>query len=263
MFFFNTQRKLFPLVLRTRSDVFLVTAAFLAVFLVSGCATQSKNSERTAQGIYPAPPEFYNPYYPAQTVTIDPGDVLTVRFYYHPELDSIQPVRPDGKISLTLFQGIDVAGMTPEELHDHLVQIYAREFIDPVIAVEIEKKSANTVFVTGQVAQGGLKALSSNLTIGQMLAQSDVKVRDADLGSVVLVRKHGDTDYKVYKLDARLENGSERDVYLSPGDIVVVPRNTITIIGDFIQKYIRDIIPPQMNIYYGLTTDLSDRSQFK
>lgn len=261
MFFFNTEKKLSSRI--PDKHCYTILIIFLWICCISGCAASSQNSDKTAQSIYPAPPEFYNPYYPAQTVHIDPGDVLTVRFYYHPELDSIQAVRPDGRISLTLFQGIEVAGLSPEELHAHLTQLYSREFIDPVITVEIEKKSDNTVFVTGQVAQGGLKALSSNLTIGQMLAQSDVKVPDADLGSVLLIRKHNDTDYAAYKLNANLENGPERDIYLSPGDIVVVPRNTITIIGDFIQKYIRDIIPPQMNIYYGMTTDLSDKSPFK
>lgn len=234
----------------------------ILVSFLSGCAAQSPQVARSKEGIHHVPPEFYNAYFPSNTVIIDPGDMLTVRFYYHPELDSIQPVRPDGKISLTLFQGIEVAGKTPEELQAHLVDIYSHEFVDPVIAVEIEKKSANTVFVTGQIAQGGIKPLTSNLTMGQMLAQSDVLERDADLSSVLLVRKDNDMDYVVYKVDSRFSKGVERDIYLTPGDIVVVPRNNITIIGDFVQKYIRDIIPPQMNIYYGMTTDLTDKPPF-
>ncbi|MFZ5810847.1 MAG: polysaccharide biosynthesis/export family protein [Thermodesulfobacteriota bacterium] len=247
---------------KAAAPIGMVVVATLCIIAMFGCAGKSPNADKSKEGIQPVPPEFFNPYYPSHAVTIEPGDVLTVRFYYHPELDSTQAVRPDGKISLTLFQGIDVAGKSPEELQRHLTEVYAKEFVNPVISVEIEKKSSTTVFVSGQVAQGGVKPLQSNSTIGQILAQSAVRERDADLGSVVLVRKHGDTDYTVYKVDARFENGAERDIYLAPGDMIIVPRNAITILGDFVQKYLRDIIPPQMNIYYGLTTDLTNKFLF-
>lgn len=243
---------------RLRCMRMLVALAILCTFILCSCAGKSPNAGRGDETVHSVPPEFFNPYYSAHAVTIEPGDVLTVRFYYHPELDSIQPVRPDGKISLTLFQGIEVSGKTPEELQEHLVALYTKEFVNPVISVEIEKNTSNTVFVTGQVAQGGIKPLQSNPTIGQILAQSGVRERDASLASVILVRKHSNSDYKVYKVDARFENGAERDIYLAPGDIIVVPRNAITLLGDFVQKYIRDIVPPQMSIYYGLTTDLTD-----
>ena len=47
---------------------------------------------------------------------IAPGDVLNVRFYYDPDLNKTVKVREDGKISLSLFQGIQAAGQTPEQL---------------------------------------------------------------------------------------------------------------------------------------------------
>lgn len=259
MFLFEPVGKQTATVLRKISVlVYACTAAVLSTIILVGCAGKSPNAGKASESIQVVPPDFYNPYFPSHSVSIEPGDVLTVRFYYHPELDSTQAVRPDGKISLTLFQGIDVAGKSPEELQSHLVDIYSKEFVHPVISVEIDKKSSTSVFVTGQVAQGGVKPLPSNSTMGQILAQSGVKERDADLSSVVLVRKHGEMDYKVYKVDARFEKGAERDIYLAPGDMIVVPRNAITILGDFVQKYIRDIVPPQMNLMYGLNTDLTD-----
>ena len=72
-----------------------------------------------------------------------------------------------------------------------------------------------------------------------------------------MLKIHGDKLYKVYKVDARFEQGVERDIYLAPGDMIIVPRNAITILGDFVQKYIRDVVPPQMNIMWGLNTDLN------
>jgi len=236
---------------------FLIVVVALGGICMTGCAGKSSKSARGEEPIQVVPPEFFNPSFPSQSVLIEPGDVLTVKFYYNPELNSAQIVRPDGKISLTLLQGLEVAGESPEALQSRLLTLYSKEFVNPVISVEIEKKSNTSVFVSGQVTTGGIKSLQANTTIGQMLAQSGVKERDADLSSVVLVRKHGDKLYKVYKVDARFEQGVERDIYLAPGDMIIVPRNAITILGDFVQKYIRDVVPPQMNIMWGLNTDLN------
>jgi len=236
---------------------FLLVVVALGGLCITGCAGKSSKSGRGEEPIQVVPADFFNPSFPSQSVLIEPGDVLTVKFYYNPELNSAQIVRPDGKISLTLLQGLEVAGQSPEELQSRLLTLYSKEFVDPVISVEIEKKSNTSVFVSGQVTTGGIKSLQANTTIGQMLAQSGVKERDADLSSVVLVRKHGDKLYKVYKVDARFEQGVERDIYLAPGDMIIVPRNAITILGDFVQKYIRDVVPPQMNIMWGLNTDLN------
>lgn len=230
----------------------------LCIPLLYACAGKSPNAARAQDRLQPIPSEFFAPHFPTQQVSIEPGDLLTVRFYRHPELDSAQIVRPDGKIALTLLQGFPVAGRSPEEVQHELVEFYTQEFVAPMIAVEIEKRAEVTAFVTGQVEAGGVKPILENSTVAQILAQSSVKERDADLRSVVLVRKHSPEKYIAYLVDARFENGAERDVYVAPGDIIVVPRNAITVFGDFIQKYIRDIIPPQMILSYGVTKEITD-----
>lgn len=232
----------------------------LCAMLVTGCASRKSATSHQGmqQAIEPVPPQFFDPFFPSPTVTVSPGDEIRVRFYYHPQLDSKQIVRPDGKIALTLLQGHYVSGKTPEEIQLELLAYYKNEFVNPVVTVEIEKRTESSVFVSGQVGSGGVKQLQSNFTIGQMLAQCAVIETDANLGSVVLVRKDGDKSYRVYLVDAEFENGAQRDIYLAPGDIIIVPRNTITIIGDFVQKFIRNLIPPQMSIYYGVTKELTD-----
>lgn len=197
------------------------------------------------------PPAFFNPYFPQEEVLIEPGDILTVRFFYNPEMNQTATVRQDGKISLPFFQGLDIAGLTPEQLHDKLVHLYSKEFVDPVISVDFEQKAQQFVYVTGEVNSGGAKPLSSNLTVGMILAESQVKERSAAMNSVILVRRESDTDYMAYRIDARLRSGDERDLYLAPEDILIVPRNKITRLGDFVQQYIRDVVPPDMNIGYA------------
>ena len=240
----------------------LLFLLLLAMMCLSACSSHS-TSARKAPPVQQVPDSFFEPTYPAMPVVIEPGDILTVRFHYHPELDVIQTVRPDGKVSLTMFQGITAAGLSPEEFQTEVVRLYSKEYVRPVVAVGIEKKTTAQVYVSGQVNAGGVKPLPSNSTVGQILAQCGVKERDADLGSVMIVRKFSDKDFKVYRVDARFENGAERDIYLAPNDIVYVPRNAITLIGDFVQKYLRDVIPPQMNVIWGINTDLTSTPLLK
>jgi polysaccharide export outer membrane protein len=243
-----------PVKLR-QSNPLLATAVLIlyaAAWLVAGCATTSQDQESNLESI---PTNFFEP----NTATnIAPGDVLRVNFYFHPELNQLQRVRADGKIALSFFQGLEVAGLTPDELQEKLVELYSRDFVNPVITVTFEEKASRAVFVTGEVAEGGLKPIPTHTTVGQLLTRCKVNHLRAALDKVVLVRRHSDTEYRAYQLNADYLNGAERDLYLKDGDILVVPRNTITSVGDFVQRYIRDVIPPDMNIGFLFTYELSD-----
>jgi len=227
-------------------------ALWMIALLAAGCATTSTEQESNLE---PIPANFFMP---NTGTVIAPGDVLRINFYFHPELNQLQRVRADGKIALTFFQGLEVAGLTPDELQEELVELYSRDFVDPVITVSFEEKASRAVFVTGEVADGGLKPIPTHTTVGQLLTRCKVNHLRAALDAVVLVRRHSDTEYRAYQLNADYMNGAERDLYLKDGDILVVPRNTITSVGDFVQRYIRDVIPPDMNLGFMFTYELSD-----
>lgn len=218
---------------------------------LGGCASNTNSPSPPL-----VPPEFFTPYsYQKHDTHIEFGDILNVSFFYHPELNVKQRVRSDGKISLTFNQGLYVAGDTPEELQKKLTSLYSATFINPVITVDIEKADSY-VLVTGEVKAGGTKQLKGNTTIAQILSDSSVYFRKACLESVVLVRRHTHEQYKVYTINVDFITGPERDVYLAPGDIIFVPRNRITKINDFVQQYIRNVIPPNMNLGLGYTYEL-------
>jgi polysaccharide export outer membrane protein len=190
----------------------------------------------------PVPKEFMQAYFPSHPVLVEPGDVLNLRFYFNPELNKKVTVRPDGKISLDFLQSTQASGMTPDELQQKLVGLYSKEFRDPVITVDLEESAANQVYVTGEVVAPGAKPLHTNMTIGMVLAASQAEQKTAGLKSVFLIRNMGGT-YHAYRLDAAFPDGTSRDVYLAPGDILFVPRKFIVKAGDFVEQYIRNILP--------------------
>ena len=52
---------------------------------------------------------------------LERGDVLRVKFLYHPELDVRVPIRPDGSITLQATGELAAAGLTTEELGELIV----------------------------------------------------------------------------------------------------------------------------------------------
>jgi len=64
------------------------------------------------------------------------GDVISIEFYYHQEINRQVSIRPDGKISLPLVEGDVIAGgLTPIELKENLTKLYSNIFRGPLITV--------------------------------------------------------------------------------------------------------------------------------
>src|SRR5262249_14505938 len=138
---------------------------------------------------YPVPPpEFFQSNANGASAKIASGDVLTVRYFYNPEMNKTVKVRDAGKISLDLFQGIDAAGQTPEQLQTQLMPLYSREFARPEVTVDVDSRSSASAYVTGEVLAGGIKELRGKMTVGMLLAMSQVNQRTAAAKGVFLMR---------------------------------------------------------------------------
>jgi polysaccharide export outer membrane protein len=208
----------------------------------TGAAQQEDTPKASPR--YPAPPlEFFESSTNMPTSTIAAGDVLTIRFFYSPELNKTVKVRDDGKISLDLFQGINAAGQTPDELQKQLIALYSKEFTKPEVTVDIDSRANASAFVTGEVLLPGAKEVRGKMTVGMLLAMSQVNQKTAGTKSVFLMRNTGEHRYSVYQLDASFPDGSGHGFQISAGDILFVPRKGIIKADDFVQHYVRDLLP--------------------
>ncbi len=191
----------------------------------------------------PPPPEFFQANNVSGPVLIGPGDVLGIRFYYNPEMNQEVTVRRDGKISLYLTQGLQVAGETPEQLQAQLLTLYSHELKNPDIAVQVNSSASSSIYVTGEVRQPGMQVLRGRLTVAMALAASQVSQKTAGTKSVFLIRSMGDDKFTAYKLDATFPGGSATGIYLMPGDVLFVPRKAIVKADDFMDLYVRELLP--------------------
>ena len=212
------------------------------------------------------PPEFFASNSTSKANMILPGDVLTVRFHYNPEMNKTVKVRDDGKISLDLFQGISVIDLTPEQLQTKLIDLYSREYTKPEITVDLDSRANSSVYVTGEVLLPGAKELRGKLTVGMVLAMGQVNQKTAGTKSVFLTRAAEPGKYLVYKLDASVPFGIGGNIEVAPGDILFVPRKGIVKADDFIEQWVRQLLPaspsasasvlftPGQNVYTSAST---------
>ncbi len=177
---------------------------------------------------------------------ISPGDVLTIKFFYNPELNETLPVRPDGRISLELVDEPLAAGRTPAELKAELVKLYAPTLRQPEIAVIVKDMSPRRIYVGGEVGTPGLMVVEGRLTLVQALFQAGGLRRSGHTSSIVILRYQGTDRPAFMNVDIRpaLSNGDPNaDVLLHPLDIVWVPKTKIARVNDFVDQYIRQVIP--------------------
>lgn len=64
------------------------------------------------------------------------------------------------------------------------------------------------------------------------------------------MRNTGEHKYNVYQLDASFPDGIGHGVQIFAGDILFVPRKGITKVDDFIQRYVKDLIPIPFSVFY-------------
>jgi len=214
-------------------------------------AAQHKDSPK-ASPRYPAPPpEFFESRTNMPTSTIAAGDVLSIRFFYSPELNKTVRVRDDGKISLDLFQGITAAGQTADELQKQLIALYSKEFTNPEVTVDIDSRAIASAYVTGEVLLPGAKEVRGKMTVGMLLAMSQVNHKTAGTKSVFLMRNTGEDKYSVYQLDASFPDGIGHGIQIFAGDILFVPRKGIIKVDDFVQRYVKDLLPVNFGVFYN------------
>jgi len=191
------------------------------------------------------------------------GDVIDIKFYYHPELNERVIIRPDGKISLQLIDEVMGAGLTPSELDSILTEKYSKTLRGPEVAVIVKEFAGHKVYVGGEVESPGLFPTTGNLTALQAILQAGGFKDTAQLSNVVILRNQGPQEVIIKIIDLKkdlMTHASYNDILLKPYDIVFVPKTTIAKINQFIAQYIDKLIPIArmvgFNWVYNLNPDI-------
>jgi polysaccharide export outer membrane protein len=164
---------------------------------------------------------------------IGPEDVLDIAVWSNTDLTRTVPVRPDGKISLPLLNDVQAAGSTPMQLRKVLTDSLAEYIATPIVSVIVREIHSFKVTVIGQVKTAGRYELKSRATIVDVLAMAGGPTDYATPGKILVLRQQGGSlqqiPFALERLTAKsgsasnARHGSDQNICLMPGDIIVVP----------------------------------------
>ncbi len=197
---------------------------------------------------------------PDTDVTLMPGDEVEIKFFYNPDLNEIQRVRPDGKISLQLVGEITAAGLKPSQVQKVLEQKYTGLVERPSAVVIPRELSQRKVFVGGAVNQPGLLDMPGNLTaLAAILEAGGFNMEEAELKNIIVLRnENGETNsYQLDLRDALRGEDPHTPFYLHSQDIVYVQRTSVVRTAQWIRQYINQMVP-QFGFNYLYNTGTGD-----
>jgi protein involved in polysaccharide export with SLBB domain len=177
---------------------------------------------------------------------INVGDELDIKFFYNPELNESVIVRPDGRISLQLVHEIIVAGMTPAELTNLLIDKYSSEIKQPEIAVIVRSFGAHRIHVGGEVNTAGIIDYIGPMTVLQSISRAGGLKDTARINEIIVIRRKANQKPQIIMIDLeKVFDGTEmgQDIVLNSYDIVYVPKSPIANLNQWVDQYIRKNIP--------------------
>jgi polysaccharide export outer membrane protein len=186
---------------------------------------QTVNQQANARPAASAAPVIPGAIVPPPGYVIGPEDVLAVLFWREKDLSGDVAVRPDGKITLPLINDVEAAGLTPDELRDHVTKAASQYVEDPNVTVVVKAINSRKVFITGNIAKPGPYPLTGPTTVLQLLAMAGGVHEFAKTDRILIMRTEGGKavahkfNYKEVAQGKKLTQNME----LQPGDTVVVP----------------------------------------
>ena len=206
----------------------ILRAILLALFLASSVTAQNRSQGGAPEE--PRSPGSANPVVKPDSIpaAVDPRtyvvgaeDVLFVRVWREPDFTASHLVRPDGKITLPLIGDVQAAGLTPERLADQIKQGLADFINKPDVDVSVQQVNSKKYFITGQVYRTGEFALVVPTRVFDALSNAGGFRDFANKKKIVIIR--GTDRLKFNYNDILKGKALEQNVFLEPGDTVVVP----------------------------------------
>lgn len=171
---------------------------------------------RAARASGPAPREY----------VIGREDVLAIDVWREPEISRVEPVRPDGRITVPLIGELRASGKTPSALGREIGKKLSDYIHDPAVTVIVKQANSHRFNIIGRVLRPGSYSLDGPMSVLDAIAVAGGFREFAKLTHIYVVRREPDgTSRRIrfnYKAAVR---GSQRELNLrlESGDTVIVP----------------------------------------
>src|SRR5262245_3641121 len=189
--------------------------------------TQANRIEQMSEESAVAP--YYNTFF--NTYKLGPEDVISVTVFNQDRYSrSGIIIPPGGRISLSLIPGgIFVSGKTVDEVADIIKKRYDEYIIEPQVSVSLDKAASYRYAVIGDVGQPGVRLMTHRMTVTEALAEAGGVLQTGNKSGVTVLRRqpNGELARIPVNVSAIYKGKAPDNVYLVPGDQIMVPGNTL------------------------------------
>lgn len=167
---------------------------------------------------------------------IDPENALSVDVFYGKGEKISQRVRVSsaGSINFPLVGEVQVSGLTVAQVQEKLALVLGKDYlVNPQVTVFIEEYS--TVSVMGEVRNPGAYPIKGRLSVVGLISLAGGFGETASPNMVKVIHTNPDgtkTETVIRVLDMIRGTGADDGLFLHAGDVVMVPKSTVSIIGE-------------------------------
>jgi polysaccharide export outer membrane protein len=212
-------------------------AAGLATVLLAASICPAQQDAANAAGAAPTTTTKESFQNRTPRYKIAPGDTFDINFELSPEFNQTAvPVQPDGFVILRSIGSLKVQGLTVPQLRDALRAAYGKILNDPILSVSLKDFEKPYFVADGQLSKPGKYDLRGDVTLTQAIAIAGGFTDSSKHSQVLLFRRVDDQwmEAKIINVKEMEKKGNlMEDPMLHPGDMLFVPKNTMSKIDKF------------------------------
>ena len=204
--------------IRLKSVYFLVLTACI---VLGGCANNTELPSAATRASLTTDVNNYQ-------YLIGPGDQLTIFVWRNPEISGSFIVRPDGKVSTSLVEDIDVSGRTPTMLARELEEQLSTYINNPRVTVSLSRFNgpySEQVRVIGEATSPRTVSYTQHMTLLDLMIEVGGLTQFADGNGAKLIRVVNN-EQRTYNINIEnlIKDGDiAENIDILPGDIVIIP----------------------------------------
>ncbi len=161
---------------------------------------------------------------PVESYRVGPPDTLGINILPDPQINRSVTIRPDGMISIDLIGDVPASGRTVSEIAEDIQTRVRRYKRDATVSVNLTAARSPTVTVLGRGGNPKTFALAKETRIAEAMANIGGGNEQAANSRIRVVRVvDGEVTVHKVNLDAIEDGDLSSNIFLAPGDLIVVP----------------------------------------
>jgi polysaccharide export outer membrane protein len=173
----------------------------------------------------------------APAIRISSGDLINIKVFGVPEMESEGRVNDEGLITMALIGPVNISGITSREAE----KLIASKLVDagmlknPQVSVLVKEYVTQGISVMGEVSKPGIYPMLGARRLFDVLSYAGGTTDKA--GRIVSITRRSDPDHPVIvSLNNDPSKSSMANVEVQPGDTVVVSKaGVVYVVGDVVR----------------------------